>query len=717
MVECARVLRILILLSVCWAPTHSSGQGKRPVTFDDLISPAIKHIGWQMDVSPSGKTIAYFIEEEDSLWLVGTDGGVPRPLGQGFMPRWSPDGRQLAFYSSRGGSLQLWLLNLESGTIKPLTSLEGGINPNPGTHFAGWIRDSLQYSWSPDGSKIAFASQVSLPAESQDQSFSRTRANGTIPPTDSSAMKNAPTILTTASPSTAALLGMFRTGATLGSHYVNGKMEPQEDADPNTTNQIFVVGTNTRTLVQLTKDAWGYFNPEWSPDGRSIVTGTAEGQSLLGYGPDSSDLCAFDLTTGARLMLTTGPGVKRLPQWSPNGKSIAYLGGSGFGLDSVFLVPASGGTPVNVAAHLDRDVQAFSWSADSQSFFISYRDSVSALIGRLSASTGDVERLTEPYAYCFPFVVSKTGVLVWVQNDSSTLSVIHVADPNGRKARIVLDANPQLKQLALGKQEVIEWRNSRGEEMQGILLKPLGYLEGKAYPLIVDPYPGPTDMLKFNPMLGNQAFASKGYAVFFPGERTAHTWPNPVKGELFNEATRGAKGVDIMMDDLITGIDALAKRGIVDPGRMCLYGFSNGGGATNLIVTRTARFRCAVSASGVLSDWSLAFFLSEDVTIPRLLAGETPWDDPATYLALSPIYHLRAVTTPMLLAVGENEGAILQLYTIELYKGLRYLDRDVTLLKYPEQGHGFEGAALRDYWQRVNEFLDSHLNAASASPH
>ncbi len=305
-------------------------------------------------------------------------------------------------------------------------------------------------------------------------------------------------------------------------------------------------------------------------------------------------------------------------------------------------------------------------------------------------------------------------MLAWVQSDSSSSGVIHVADQNGHEPRILLDVNPELKQWALGKQEVIEWKNSRGEETQGILIKPVGYEKGKTYPLIVDPYPGPTGMLKLDPMLGNQAFASKGYAVFFPGERTAHTWPNPVKGDLFNEATRGAKGVDIMMDDLMTGIDALARHGIVDQDRMCLYGFSNGGGATNLIVTRTSRFRCAVSASGVLNDWSLAFFLSEDETIPELLGGQTPWGDPATYLALSPVYHLNKVTTPMLLAVGDNEGGILQLYTIELYKGLRYLGRDVTLLKYPGQGHGFEGAALRDYWQRVNEFFDSHLKASSA---
>jgi len=700
----------------CAAPS-SRAQGQHLVTFDDLISAEVKHIDWQMDISPNSKTIAYSLQGEDTLWLVDRNTVVPRALGQGFMPRWSPDGKQLAFYSSRGGSLQLWLLNVENGTTSQLTVLEAGINPDPVTHFTGWIRDSFRYSWSPDGSKIAFASQVSSPAQSTEQSLHQTPSNRVIGGTTNAIQDGEPTILTAASSSTSALLGIFRTGATLGSHYVNGKMELRNGAASNLTNQIYIVDIKTRALEQLTKDGWGYFNPEWSPNGRWIAMGTTEGRPMVGYGPDAANLCAFNPKTGVKVMLTGGPGVKRIPQWSPDGKWIAYRGGKKFGLDSIFLIPASGGKAVNVTAHLDRDVQEFSWAADSSSFFVSYRDGITVFIGRVSISSGEVQRLTEPYAYCFPFVASRAGVLVWVQSDSSSSGVIHVLDPHDHEPHILLDVNPELKQWALGKQEVIEWRNSRGEEMQGILIKPVGYEKGKTYPLIVDPYPGPTGMLKLDPMLGNQAFASKGYAVFFPGERTAHTWPNPVKGEAFNEATRGGSGVDIMMDDLMTGIDALVRHGIVDPERMCLYGFSNGGGAANLIVTKTSRFRCVVSASGVLNDWSLAFFLSEDETIPELLGGRTPWGDPQTYVALSPIYHLSKVSTPLLLAVGDNEGGILQLYTIELYKGLRYLGRDVTLLRYPGQGHGFEGAALRDYWQRVNDFFDSHLKTSSAHSH
>ena len=162
-----------------------------------------------------------------------------------------------------------------------------------------------------------------------------------------------------------------------------------------------------------------------------------------------------------------------------------------------------------------------------------------------------------------------------------------------------------------------------------------------------------------------------------------------------------------MMDDLMSGIDTVVKMGIADPNRMCLYGFSNGGGATNLIVTRTSRFKCAVSLSGVGVDWTGSFLLSPETW--QKLAGTAPWQDPEAFTTLSPIYHLDKVTTPMLLAGGDKEDTSV-IQWLEMYNGLRYLHRDVTLLRYPRQGHGLTSAALKDYWRRVNAFFDKYLH-------
>ena len=204
-----------------------------------------------------------------------------------------------------------------------------------------------------------------------------------------------------------------------------------------------------------------------------------------------------------------------------------------------------------------------------------------------------------------------------------------MADPNGHDPRVFLDLYPQMQEWILGKQEIVRWKNSRSEEIEGIFIKPVNYQAGKSYPVIVDPYPGQVNSFFGSPMYGNQAFASEGYAVFFPNERTPYTWQNPVKDETYNEATRGPTGIQVMMDDLMSGIEALVGRGLIDSERMCLYGFSNGGGAVIQILTETHRFKCAVSASGVATDLAFSFFVtgkkSFDEGQEELELQETLW--------------------------------------------------------------------------------------------
>lgn len=497
------------------------------------------------------------------------------------------------------------------------------------------------------------------------------------------------------------LRGLFRDSLHSGS-------ESSERNLSTLPNQLFVVDIRTKSVEQLTKDDLGYFNPDWSPDGTKIVFVSTEGRPMAGYGPDTSNLYEIDISTDRKTALTEGSGQKRLPSWSPDGKWVAYKGDRKFGISSVYVLPSKGGDPINITAQLDRSVFfTFYWAPDSKSILLSYWDAVSFPIARVFVPSARIQRLTQSDVICYPFAISREAALLWAQSDGSSQSVLYSADSEGHNAHALLDLNPQMKQWMLGKQEIVRWKNSRGEENEGILIKPVDYQEGKTYPLIVDPYPGQANRFFGAPMLGNQGFASMGYAVFFPNERTPHTWENPVKGQTYNEATRGPTGVDIMMDDLMTGIDAVVKRGVADPDRMCLYGFSNGGGAVNLIVTQTSRFKCAVSAAGVGTDWAFSFFFDPE-TFRVLIGGTTPWENPNAYVTLSPVYHLDKVTTPMLLAIGdEEETGVVML--AEMYNGLRYLGRDVTFLRYPKQGHGFTGLALKDYWQRVNAFFDKYL--------
>jgi len=299
-------------------------------------------------------------------------------------------------------------------------------------------------------------------------------------------------------------------------------------------------------------------------------------------------------------------------------------------------------------------------------------------------------------------------MLIWQLSNGAAYGVIQALGQTNGEPYTLVNINPRLKEWALGEQQVIKWTNSRGEDLEGILIKPVGFQEGRRYPLIVDLYSGRTNGFMGTTILANQALASKGYAVFFPDHRAHHIWMNYMRDVAYSQVARGAQGGDIMIDDVLSGVNVLVKKGIVDPGRIGLYGYSNGATAVNYLVTKTPRFKCAVSAEG-FADWTLSYFLETDVAYTSATLGQTPWADPQTYIKLSPIYHLDRITTPLLLAVGDKGTPARLLGYISMFNGLRRLKRDVILVRYPDQGHVFTGRALSDYWERVNAFFDSHL--------
>jgi dipeptidyl aminopeptidase/acylaminoacyl peptidase len=215
-------------------------------------------------------------------------------------------------------------------------------------------------------------------------------------------------------------------------------------------------------------------------------------------------------------------------------------------------------------------------------------------------------------------------------------------------------------------------------------------------------------------MSGNQAWAAEGYAVFLPTSRAPHFQVGDIKSEKFTRAAKGPDGWNVTLDDVMSGVDELIRGGTVDAGRMALYGFSNGGGTVNYLVTRTNRFKCAVSVAGAMSDWVRQSLMSSDSHVTEFEGGTSLWDDPYGYIKLSAVFHLHKVRTPMLLADGDVDGDFL-LDTIEMYSGLRQLGREVTLVRYPDQSHGFTGLALEDFWRREMEFFARYLQPKSAA--
>jgi dipeptidyl aminopeptidase/acylaminoacyl peptidase len=466
----------------------------------------------------------------------------------------------------------------------------------------------------------------------------------------------------------------------------------------------------------LTHDNDGYFTPDWSPDGQKILCVSNEGRPLLGWSSGPTNLYSIDVATGLKSAMTSDSIYKRIPSWSPDGKSIAYLGAGAenFGKVYLFVVSRDGGKPLNLTAQLDRRVREAHWFSDSKSLAINYWNGVDSPIAKIDMRTGDTAVLTgNRSAARATFSISRTGEIAWSQSDGTNPASIYMVQKAA--AERLVDLTPEIKDLKLGSQEVISWKNERGSEREGIVIKPPDYVEGRRYPIIVDAYPKLQNSFKGSPMMPGQAWASRGYVVFYPNADGPHVWENPWKSIKSDAEAKGPNGVNIAVDDIVSGVNALVTLGLADADRMCIYGFSNGGGIVNHVVTKTNLFKCAISVAPALSvDWTTSFLLyTHSNLIPRL-AGTTPWDNPQTYIQLSAIYRLDKLKTPMLLANGDDDlGSLLP--QVEMYNGLRYLGRQVTLLRYPNQGHGFEGYAMKDFWRRENEFIDRHLQGCERS--
>lgn len=658
-----------------------------------------------LQLSPDGDFLAYV--ENHQVWLIKTQpNSEPRALGRGSVPKWSPDGEQLAYYSSQSGSLQLWVYEIDSGQNNQITNLSNGIDPDPYTRLLGWTDDPLKYSWSPKGDALVFAS--------------RTPAHGSTALADAdpaSFLPGAPLILTTTTPPEWTLSGVFRSGGFGVPAFVDGKIDWSRKSisvSAPKSNQLFIVDLRSRAIRQLTQGDGAYFNPDWSPDGKTIVFASSEGRSLIGYGSGTTNIYAVDVTTMKITALTKGSGDKRMPSWSADGKWIAYLQNEHFRRQRVIVISSTGGSLTDVTAPLDRYVSEFTWDIDAKHIVITYQDGIWWRLSRVSRETRRPEELAPsgPSIRLHP-TVSRSGDILWEETNGRTDGLITFLRAGTGKPLVVTDLNPQIQSWRLGKQETVRWKNHRGDPMEGVLIKPVDYEEGRRYPLIVDVYPDQASGFKAFPMTGNQAWASRGYAVFWPNARAPHVWMNPFRSQKFDEAGKGLKGLTVMVDDILTGIAELIREGVVDGNRIGVYGFSNGGAVVDQLITKTAIFKCAISVSAADgADWSRPFFLhTMDPLVPTTV-GVLPWDDPETYSGLSAVNRLNAVRVPLLIADGDDDGDFL-LNSIEMYNGLRYLGRDVIFLRYPNQGHGFTGDSLRDFWQRENAFFDEHLKSGS----
>ncbi len=651
---------------------------KHPVTVDDLY-----HISTLEDprISPNGRWIAYVQVSIDKLkndyqrniWLVSTEDGATIQLtrgGKDAQPRWAPDGQTLAFVSSRSEKPQIYLLKVcePGGEARLLVEMPNGAsNPN----------------WSPGGQQIAFLSGMNAEerakeGEEEDPPTNEFEAKQRAERKEYEEKKRWDPRISEQIP--------YRTGtAFLDDRYAQIYVTPAH-ADPGDSN------VKPRRLTDI--DAH-HSDPVWTPDGKFILTArAAEPESDEPW--RSNSLYRIRVSDGALEKLTDDTHADATPLPSPDGKWIAYTRLPKENMYTRILrlavIPAKGGKPHDLNLEFDRSVAlialrpwtSFKWTADSSTLIFNVNSWGATEIYMVAAKGGQVERIVSGVMDMEELDLGSDGSLAFVACTPTSPPELFWLPPEAEAPRQMTEVNKRfLEEVLVQPTHELRFKSHDGLEIQGWYILPVGYREGKLYPLILNIHGGPHVM--WTPSARTmwhewQFHAARGYVVFYCNPRGGDGY-----GESFQRATHRAWG-ETDFPDLMAGVDALIEKGLVDPERMAVTGGSYGGFMTAWVVGHTDRFAAAVSQRGVYNLTS--FYGTADV--PALISDEfdiDPWEDPQMLWAYSPIAYAHQIKTPLLLIHSENDFRVPIEQGEQLFALVRRSGGTVRLVRYPRDGH------------------------------
>ena len=636
----------------------------------------VKRLG-SVQVSPDGKQVAFTVRQAvmeggkseylTHIHLAGADGdGKPRQLTRGDKscddPQWSPDGQWIAFVSGRAGKKNLWAIKPGGGEAQQLTDVKTAV----GT-----------FKWSPDGKWLAFTALDAPTAEEEKASREKNDARVVD---ENIKMSRLHVIPFTAPP------------------------RVQREARVLTPGN-FSVGSGSRA---------GRAPFDWSPDGKTIVFSHTRTPR-----PDdwpSADLSLIDVASGAVKPLASTKAAEYSPLYSPDGKWIAYVASDNPptwpGVGKVQVVPSSGGDPQPLADTADgfgRYSELIGWSADGGKLYFTEAQGTSLKLLALPLKGPPVLiSRKEGMASGGVFLNARRTMFGFAWETSSQAPEAFVSAVGPFEPVQVSRVHGEFPNVPLGRTEVVRWKSTDGQAIEGLLTYPVGFQKGKRYPLLLIIHGGPAGLFtqSFDGTAGAYpvaAFASRGYAILRANVRGSSGY-----GKKFRYANLGDWGGGDFKD-LMSGIDHVIDLGLADPKRLGVMGWSYGGFMTSWTITQTKRFRAASVGAGVTNLMSFTGTADIPSFLPDYFGGEF-WDKFDAYRGHSAMFHIKGAVTPTLIQHGERDERVPLSQGKELYNALKRQGCPTKMVLYPRTPHGIaEPRLLLDCMNRNLEWFDRHV--------
>ena len=667
--------------SVTTQAAPSPPPAPRAIAVDDVFE---IHTVRDPQIAEDGKWVAYTVakaklkedKNETRIWMAPAGGAeaivMTAESVSSSHPRWSSDGKYLAFLSKRNeGKTQVWLLNRLGGEAQRLTDA---------------IQDVDDFAWSPDSKRLVLVLQDPSPEE-----VDEAKSKDNDKPESSDEEKDAKPKKPKTPPPFVVDRYRFKTD-------VVGYLDRRR-------THLHVFDLATKAVAQITSGDFDDSEPAWSPDGTRLAfrSNRSTPDPDRTYDVNIWVVAADNTDRGAHLtQVTTNPGEDSAPAWSPDGKWITYVTQLEpklliYATHHIAISPAQGGEATVLTQAFDRMSRSPHFSPDGRLVYFIADDDGAQNLCRVPTTGGEITRAVSGRVVVSGFTIAKSGDLaVQVASMDRPGEIFTTTNSGGPLTRLTHVNDAFMEKIKIVTPEYVKFRSQDGTTIAGYLFRPLDYVAGKKYPALLHPHGGPVGAYcgDFNHF--SQLFAANGYVVLEPNPRGSSGY-----GQDFCKAIFADWGNKDYQDDMAM-VDYAIAQGVADPDKLGVGGWSYGGISTDFIITQTTRFKAAVSGAG--SAFMAALYGHDEYILDYEVELGAPWENRAMWEKISPFYKVANITTPTLFMGGDVDWNVPILGGEHMYQALKSLGRKTELVVYPGEFHSFKTPS------HIKDRLERHLS-------